>query len=471
MIFTEPPTFLRMNRKENREKTLIDLFLVFSAVITIAAIAGKMVVFGSRPGNWVYTYFAGVSLRPFIYALSILPFIFLGMRTTGKYIDKREGNVVLMWLLLGFCAQMLLVGLRPASLSEIVACPIACSHYNPTQKYPLMYFLANFHSIVDSGKLGLHASTNMPGKVLFFYFLQLFTRSTQAMGVMIAFISSLGGVLTYLTARRLFADRMIAVYSMVFYMFIPAKIFVFPLLNTVTPVFGLLPMLLLVEYLATKKGLYALSLGAALYLLFIFEPLPLVTGLIALALIGRSLYIKETAPGDIFRMIVFTLVSFGVTHAVVFGLFGLDVFRAFSFIMSDMARSHIDLGRTYHIWILENLRNFFFNAGITQSLIFFIFLAKVLSSVREKGVLLLGDAAPLLAVSLAAVLLMLDISGVIRAEVTRIWIFFMVYMQMIAAYFCAREATRATFYIMITAMIFQAAVTMSMVGFVMPFRS
>ena len=459
-----------MNTQKINEKRLIDLFLIFSAVLVVAAIAGKMFIFGSRPGNWVYAYFAGVSLRPFIYAVSMLPFVFLGMRATGKYIDKREGDVVLMWFLLGVAAQMLLVGLRPASLSEIVSCPIACSQYNPTQKYSLMYFLTNFHSIVDSGKLGLHASTNMPGKVLFFYFLRFFTASTEVMGVLIVFISSLGGILTYFFARRLFADRMIAVYSMVFYMFIPAKIFVFPLLNTVTPVFGLLPMLLLVEYLAAKKSVYAISLGAALYLLFIFEPLPLVTGLIALALVARSLCIKETAPGDVFRMLVLALVSFGVTYIAVFGLFGLDISRAFTFILSDQARSHIDLGRAYNVWVIENLRNFFFNAGVTQSLAFFIFLAGSLRLMKERGAAFFRGAAPVVAVSFAAVLLVLDISGVVRGEVTRVWIFLMVFIQMIAAYFCAREATRVTFYIMITAMIFQAAVTMSMVGFAMPFR-
>ena len=62
-------------------------------------------------------------------------------------------------------------------------------------------------------------------------------------------LSNLGAVLLYILVRTLFADRFVAGLSAILYLFTPAKLYFFPLLNTVTPVAVLVCACLMVGWL------------------------------------------------------------------------------------------------------------------------------------------------------------------------------------------------------------------------------
>jgi len=87
---------------------------------------------------------------------------------------------------------------------------------------------------------------------------------------------------------QLFDDRRVAMYSAALYLFVPAKLYFFPLLNTVTPVIALACAALLLKWLRGGSAVYAAALGAALYGLVFFEPLPLVMGLLFALLVVRA---------------------------------------------------------------------------------------------------------------------------------------------------------------------------------------
>ena len=57
----------------------------------------------------------------------------------------------------------------------------------------------------------------------------------------------------YQLVRRLFDDRTVALYAAILYLFVPAKLFFFPLMNTVTPVIALGLACLVVEWLRTAR--------------------------------------------------------------------------------------------------------------------------------------------------------------------------------------------------------------------------
>lgn len=454
---------------ERKEKNLINILLVAASIIFLTALACKMIVFGSRPGNWVYDYFSNLTLEPFIYAIFILPVAWLGLSATHKHIEKREWEVILFWMIAGLAFQLLAVDLRPFTLSEIIRCPVACSHYSATLKFTPKEFLENYHFIAMTGRLPLHAASNMPGKVLFFYFLEVFTSSTRAMGFIIVLFSSLGALLVYQVGKRLFGDKMIAAYSMVLYFIIPAKVYSFPLLNTVTPLFVMLIFWLFLEYLENKRLTLLFILGLTLYWLVIFEPLPVITFFILAAFFLKSIFEGKSGKKDIISIIVIPLAVFLAVHFMLKAMFGLDIFKLFIFINREMAQSHINLGRSYSVWVFENIRNFFFTLGIAPAVLFVFFIVKFLEGFftgKRKGLL---DSGGLLLVSFSLVLITLDVSGIIRAEVARNWIFLMVFVQMIAAYFSAKYMSKFTIYILVTASILQALIGMSMVGFVMPF--
>src|SRR5205085_11254911 len=83
--------------------------------------------------------------------------------------------------------------------------------------------------------------------------------------------------------------RRVALSSLVLYLFVPAKLYFFPLLNTVTPVVALLCAWLCVAWLRTRRTVYPALLGAALYALVLFEPLALGIGLLLALLAAGAL--------------------------------------------------------------------------------------------------------------------------------------------------------------------------------------
>jgi len=64
-------------------------------------------------------------------------------------------------------------------------------------------------------------------------------------------------------------------------------------------------------------------------------------------------------------------------------------------------------------------------------------------------------------------LAILDLSGSIRGEIVRLWIFLAVFVQVAAAGLCAKT-DRWTMDILLAGSVIQTAVTISMVGFVLP---
>jgi len=446
------------------EKNLIKAFLAVSAVIFIAALLGKFIVFGSRPGNWVYPYISSFDLSRLAPFLIFIPLVWLGLRATHASGEREERSVIIMWLILGLACQYLVMGLRGPSLGQLVADPVINSYYTVSRRFGFVELARNYLQLAASGRLTLHAFGNMPGKVFFYQLLGAVTASPAAMGHIIVVISASAGILVYSVTKRLFGDRLTAAYAMILYLFIPARTYFMPAMNTVTPVFPLVALLLLLIYLQSKRRIFLWLLGAACYLMFVFEPLPFVTGLIWAAVIVSYYREKRIGLKDIFYAVAIPLVSFLVLAGAAYLVFGINIPAAFDLIISDMNNSHVNLSRGYSVWVFENLRNFFFGAGIAQALVFFIYLAKAgwkKNFFRMENLFLL---------SFTAALLIMDLSGVIRAEAGRIWIFMMAFLQIAAARFCASEKDRSFLYIIVTAAILQTLISAATVGFLLPFR-
>mgnify|MGYP003694756195 CR=1 FL=1 len=98
---------------------------------------------------------------------------------------------------------------------------------------------------------------------------------------LVVLLSNIGGLLMYGFVRDLFSDRRVALFSLVLYLLVPGKLYFFPLLNTVTPTVLLLSLWLSLRWIRTARYLYAAGTGAAVYGLLLFEPLPLVMGVVA----------------------------------------------------------------------------------------------------------------------------------------------------------------------------------------------
>jgi hypothetical protein len=432
--------------------------------------------FGSRAGGWTYPYVQPLTAMTFFVSLAIIPLLLVLGYISRRRIDRHETALVCVWLVAGFGGQLGLRSLYPYSNSAIIESPTATSFYTVTQQHSASELITHYHSLADS--IPIHARANLPGKFLLFYLLETLTASTETMGYLIILISNLGGLLIYLLARQLFQNRLPALYAMILYLFLPMKLYFFPILNTVTPVPMLLSLLLFAYYLKSKQDGWLVALGVSLYALLLFEPLPLVTGLIFLALIVKDRYDNKLTWLHVVK--VFTIVpgSFFLLHLLIALTLHFNIIDAFYFALRDTRAFNITANRPYGVWLIHNLKDFFFNAGIAPSLLFLICLAYTLRQLigycrkREQAGLsaaaFLTRSDVLLVVAFTCVLLILDLIGVNRGETIRLWIFLAVIMYLIAAHYCATARSYYAFASVFGFTVFQTALCISRVGFVIP---
>jgi len=210
----------------------------------------------------------------------------------------------------------------------------------------------------------------------------------------------------------------------------------------------------------------------------LFEPLPFVTGLIFLAFLGKYLLAGELDRFHLIKIMVYVPGAFLLTHLVLLGTLGFDILAAFSFAMDDARSFNATTGRSYRLWVVHNLKDFFLNMGIAQSALFVISLGaanwKVATLLLQRtgtrgefrAYLLRNDVVLLMAFSL--VLLVLDLLGVNRGETIRLWIFLGVILQIVAARYCAVGRRFWVFALVLALTILQAALCLSAVAFSWP---
>ncbi len=80
----------------------------------------------------------------------------------------------------------------------------------------------------------------------------------------------------------------------------------------------------------------------------------------------------------------------------------------------------------------------------------------------------LASPIVLFAAALIVMLLALDLSGINRGEVIRLWIFLACLFQVPAAYVCVRLQTRVAFLIVLMLTIVQSALGTATIGFAVP---
>jgi hypothetical protein len=414
-------------------------------------IATNRYVFGSVEGGWAYRYLAPFNARlvePFIIAVVLVS---AGIGATWKpRTPRRDLAIVLAWCVFAVVVQALLRAATPFPLGAMFASDASNSFYSVAMKYGTMDILGSFERLRPSWEL--HAQSNLPGKVLLVRALTYISTRPDELAWLVMLLSNLGGVLLYFFVRDLFADRDVAVLAVVLYLFVPAKLFFFPLLNTVTPVAVFLCCCLLMRWLETSNAAYAAALGAAVYGLTLFEPAALIVGIFLLALLIRAVGTKRIAAFTAAGHILVGAAAFLAVHAAMILAFHFNLFSAFVAISRDAAAFNVQAQRPYGIWLRQNVIDFLLGVGICQVVLFAV-------AFREIALVCTG---------LGAMVATADLIGVNRGEVQRLWIFLACLWQIPAAYLCARFGTRAAFTLVVATTLLLDLVASGMVGFIAP---
>jgi hypothetical protein len=464
-----PPTDDRSSRSTGdgrlSRRALWDWLLAgaVASLIVFYSIATQSLTLGSAAGGWVYGYVQPFDVRALIVSLLTVALAAGLLFTVDPGSTRRDWLVVLAWILLALGLQGVMRSATPVTFARIFASEGANSFYTAAQYFPARQVLADFDRV--RALLPLHAQSNMPGKLMLVYALRSITRDPGALAWLAVAVSNFGAAFMYLFAHELFADRRIAIYSVVLYVLVPAKLYFFPLLNTVTPVVVLASAWLVLRWLRIGRVVDAAALGVVLFGLVFFEPLPLVLGLLFALFVLRAALLGQISWHRVVTQMGVVVAAWLAAYAVVRAVFGFDLLSAFMQLGGHAVRFNVDAGRPYSIWIRQNLPEFLFGIGVCQAI---VFCAALLDGLRGRDTWREKLARPItvLCAGTAAVLLATDIIGVNRGEVIRLWIFLACFFQIPTAYVCARLGTRAALMLVVALTVLQATLGTAMIGFI-----
>jgi hypothetical protein len=427
-------------------------------------VSRQSVILGSRDGGWVYGYVEPFKAR--ILGVSLLATALCAGLVFSVTPSGRSGWLaVVAWIGLAFALDALIRSQTPFTFEQIFNSEGANSFYSVTQRVGAASALRDFDRLRSTWPL--HAQSNMPGKLMLVYALRMVSAQPGVVAWLVVGVSNLGAALMYLFVRELFADERTAIYSAALYLLAPAKLFFFPLLNTVTPVIVLACAVLLLVCLRTGRVLYAAALGIALFVLPFFEPLPLVLGLLFALLVVRSLWLGQISRFRLLIQMSVAIVAFLAVYGFVHLVLGFNLVATFARIGEHARRFNEDTGRPYAIWVWTNLRDFFFGIGVCQAVVFWVAFVDGFRGgdfSREA----LTRPITVLCIGAAAVLVAIDALGVNRGEVIRLWIFLTCLFQIPTAYVCARLDTPLALMLVMALTVLQAAIGAAMIGFILP---
>ena len=421
-------------------------------------------VVGSAAGGWTYPYVRQLIWTPVLVAVATIAgmagVLAIGTRTRSRLLLSLFAAIGL--------ATASHAGWRvqaPFDLETIFRSPGANAFHSFAQEVGPGELLARFERARRQAPL--HAQSNMPGKTLLVHGLERITPRADVLPWLLIVLSNLGAVVMFGLARELLTDDRAAFYAAVLYLFTPGRVFFYPIMNTITPLLVLAFAWLVIRWLRTSHASDAAGAGVLLYLLVLFEPLPLVIGLLFLVLAAAAMTRREIRPATFAIQSAAMLAFFALTAVAVYEMTGFNLVRAFSQIGAHAVEFNAIAGRPYGVWVRANLGEFLVSAGPAQ-----VTLALVVpmaawwqhTSLRAW----FGNPAVATSLGVVAVLVVTDLIGINRGEVARLWIFLACFFQLPAASACATLQHRGAVLALLAVSIVQSAIGVATIGFVVP---
>ena len=440
--------------------------ILIGAAISLAvsaAMAAQALTLGSARGGWVYSYVQPVT-TPVVISLVIAAAAIAVL----AWALPRRGQAWLWlaaWIAAATAFQAAVRPLAPFALDSIVTSPGANAFYTVAEQHSPRTVLRRFSHVQSAAPL--HVQSNMPGKILLLQGLRAITTDTRALPWLLVLLSNTGAVFMFLFVREVFRDDRTALFAAVLYLFVPARHVFLPLMNTITPVLILSCGWLLARWLNSGRLGDAMLSGGALYGLTVFEPLPLVMGILIAGLALRPIALKHiTWPQFALHSAVMALTVVFVSVAVD-QFFGFELVATFRRIAAHAAQFNVDAHRRYSVWVLANLPEFGIGAGLCQMT---VFSGATLVGLRAGNTWRERQTIPIAVVclGLAAVLLIVDLIGINRGEVIRLWVFLACFFQIPAAYACATLDDRRALPLILATSVTTIVVGIATIGFVIP---
>lgn len=307
-------------------------------------------------------------------------------------------------------------------VQQIVLSPITTSYFSDASQ---IHGLAQWFRHFDHARLAVHSSTHPPGPILFYYiFFKLFGSPTGAMigGITVGCLASLGVLVTYEFTSLWTDNRRIQVTASALYALVPAISVFFPELDQVYPIFAMLLILFWCRSLESRKKIpsEALYFGLTLAVSLFFADNLLTIGAF-LAYYGlywawRQRWTKLSFVTFLRNSVIGVGVCAGV-YLLLWVATGYDPIAVFFNVLSNQAVLEALMNRSSALFGLFDPLDFFLGAGMmVLPLILFQLGRNVRGFDRtrtEVALTLIG----------LATILTIDLSGVLRGEAARVWLF------------------------------------------------
>jgi hypothetical protein len=445
---------------------LVALFALF-----VFLVAGRHIEWGASQGRWIYPVVADATWRVMAVALVVSIGAVLILEAAGTLVAKRDRLAIAVLIAAGFGLHIAERIVHPTTLAAIVRSDVCNSFYSVALTYRPAELLSRFGALAPT--LPLHATTNMPGKSIIFHVLGLVSEDPAVLGVLIVACSDAIGILVYLLVRRWFASRQVALVAVALYMAFPARTVFFPLLNVLSPFFILLALLTWLLFLDSRRTAWLWMMGVCLYGVMFTDPLALALGIVFIGVLLQRMRADAFESRELAQALFVPVCGFAAVHLAVRLASGFDVIGAFRMLAANLVEFNERSARPYGVWAVKNLTEFVLSSGFLTSTVVLagvgtaVFPAIDAARRGASGALreVVARPGPNLLLFLTLNVLALNLTGLNRGEVTRLWIFMSVPVQIAAAWLCVERYGRACTRVVVAAATFQSVLMLNTVGF------
>lgn len=474
-----------VNRRSDKKEPVFYLFLAGATALFLYLVATNTLQLGDVLGEWMWNYRPLRVAHKLWFPISVFIFfsaiilLLLKVNLTGKISRPREFLNPLILFLLGFALNMSVFSLSEFGLDEL---PFIIVHSGRTSFFTdivkvrtVSSFLENYPSLISH--LTHHSQVHGPGSILFFWFLNFIAMKVPflaGLGMKIAhffnmdlsyfsnllissglpanqsvvaasiFSGLLISLLCYLTVIPLYYlakdyyDRRVAFYSCVMYAVVPNIILFTPQMAQIFTLFAV-GIVSAFYFGIRKKKLSFILLSSLIFSVSIFFSLECLALLPMMFLLAWGLLFQEKSRGEqvennrnlglsfLIKVLAFFLACTVIFYLGVFCLFRFNVVESYR--VSMHIHDVLEARRPYFKWVWGNPLEFFAFLGIPLLLLFLRKIAFGIKRAYREG---LGKVDVFL-IAFVLTFLVLDLLGINRGEVARLWIFLAPFVVM----FCA----------------------------------
>lgn len=383
-----------------------------------------------------------------------LPFL-LGVNGAVRLAARSRAAAVTVLVACGFVLQLAIHAFAFAPLGAVVRSDRANGFYGPATSTGIAEYLSS-HS-TPSRSLPDHARTNMPGKFVATRMMMWISRTPATLGVLVALLSCLGAVAVYLVARELEQDPRAALLAGAAYLLMPGRIAFLGIMNSVTPLVALGAFWLFLRCLRRPTPGASVAFGAGMFALAFFEPLPYTMGLVFVAALAQK---SRASLRTYVKPALLAIVCAAFLYLALRLTLGYDIFANLAYVYRD-AGSFNAAGRPYGVWVGANLIELALAAGVPAATVLPLGFAS--GEWRRWRV-----PANWFAAATLVTIIVVDLLGFNRGEVSRLWIFLSALVAIVAGVRMASARSLTPFALLAVAMAAQAAVMVGMIAFVIP---